>query len=1044
MKLSLAFVALTGAVAPPRIELNLEGMTSAYKLNQAIYREHDIHGTAVTSRQDWTEKCAARRSCQNADCNLYNGAFPSQFVNTDQSNCPFPEAQGYDHQDKEVEVNTRIFLVDLNGVPQNVQHTRAQVSFDQRATYLFKYDATDAAGNHAEQVVFALILDDTEAPFFGEQCLNSYGNPAHSDSFHSAITVEAVSDWTLCELRAYDNVDEGSTQQISYDIDYLGRSTISGNEDIGFDPNAIHADAHNLAYADAKKYFTPSGSCSAIGTDDKADSLADSAVFKATSGNYHTGGNICGPEHVGKFLVTATVRDAAGVYGHNALNNTRKIEQAILVRDTHAPAIHLEGMSPSYVECRRPESSSGGRKTYDATSTAGQEQTGWDFEAWTGSESDCQDRLDTQALGRYLPVTTTLAQGNHEQVVKDASNVHRAGTQQEDKGYPNWGEPKQWLDQLSSTSTLLNTQKTIADQIAESYNGVPTSYTLKYTCADYSGNTSPEVTRTVITQDTHAPTLFLTHGAGANAGQHMTDVDTHQVIYQVTTDDASTTVDEDHTANGVHGGAYAADSCNAEVGVNGAYMSTSWGPRAFNAKQLGDYVRTYTASDKSGNKATKTRTYTVIDAAAPVIHKVAGTSNCAQGVNTYCASRDEEYTDTGATCHDFVDGELSHAVEVSGEVVNMRIPGTYQINYDCQDLSGNSAQQQTRTIVVKDFTNPELTLLGASVNYVEAGFPYVDAGATATDTLDGDITQYIWTDGNTVTTQEKFYNRKSCAGVIAGGGTQNGEYYITTQNTHGDRVRVLVHCLNTAQYASKTWKVHQANEAWDCADMGMTRYTGSNAPTFAGVGVVGDLDQYLCYMQTEDAGVDQWYGARGPEAVAMGWNDGTAFTRNGKQANQAAGGFQGKYIIHFNVEDKAGNQADSLSRTVIVKDTLPPVITLKLNKKLVHVGASNQYGLGGNGETNPAYMKYHHGDMKNPAGYYVGKNSNNNPGMYSTFGNPNIPQFDSNHATYSTNSHFMAESVTSNGWVIGAIASAVAGVALLGMSRKSAVTSVPV
>jgi hypothetical protein len=39
------------------------------------------------------------------------------------------------------------------------------VNFDYRSTYLFKYDASDSKGNHAEQVVFALILDDTEAPF---------------------------------------------------------------------------------------------------------------------------------------------------------------------------------------------------------------------------------------------------------------------------------------------------------------------------------------------------------------------------------------------------------------------------------------------------------------------------------------------------------------------------------------------------------------------------------------------------------------------------------------------------------------------------------------------------------------------------------------------------------------------------------------------------------------------------------------------------------------------------------------------------------------
>merc|ERR1712028_322019 len=89
-------------------------------------------------------------------------------------------------------------------------------------------------------------------------------------------------------------------------------------------------------------------------------------------------------------------------------------------------------------------------------------------------------------------------------------------------------------------------------------------------------------------------------------------------------------------------------------------------------------------------------------------------------------------------------------------------------------------------------------------------------------------------------------------------------------------------------------------------------------------------------------------------------------------------------------------------RTIKVQDTLKPVISLHFNKKMIHKsGAGNR---GTNGQFNPA-----HGAAANP--------------------------------------YFMAESATSvNGWVIGSIASAVTGVALLGFSaRKSTVaTSVPV
>merc|ERR1719164_196595 len=51
----------------------------------------------------------------------------------------------------------------------------------------------------------------------------------------------------------------------------------------------------------------------------------------------------------------------------------------------------------------------------------------------------------------------------------------------------------------------------------------------------------------------------------------------------------------------------------------------------------------------------------------------------------------------------------------------------------------------------------------------------------------------------------------------------------------------------------------------------------------------------------------------------------------------------GKYVISFHVKDAAGNrEAMTKRRTVIVKDTLPPVITLHLKNKLIHTSAGKQ------------------------------------------------------------------------------------------------------
>ena len=56
------------------------------------------------------------------------------------------------------------------------------------------------------------------------------------------------------------------------------------------------------------------------------------------------------------------------------------------------------------------------------------------------------------------------------------------------------------------------------------------------------------------------------------------------------------------------------------------------------------------------------------------------------------ASETEEYVDAGATCLDEEDGDLSNVTTVSGQVVDMDNPGTYEIIYGCEDSDGNAVQ----------------------------------------------------------------------------------------------------------------------------------------------------------------------------------------------------------------------------------------------------------------------------------------------------------------------------------------------------------------
>ena len=68
------------------------------------------------------------------------------------------------------------------------------------------------------------------------------------------------------------------------------------------------------------------------------------------------------------------------------------------------------------------------------------------------------------------------------------------------------------------------------------------------------------------------------------------------------------------------------------------------------------------------------------------------------------------------------------------------------MTYNVSDAAGNAATQVIRTVnITPDVTIPVITLLGESEVSLELGSTYTDAGATAVDNIDGDITANIVT-----------------------------------------------------------------------------------------------------------------------------------------------------------------------------------------------------------------------------------------------------------------------------------------------------------
>lgn len=233
-------------------------------------------------------------------------------------------------------------------------------------------------------------------------------------------------------------------------------------------------------------------------------------------------------------------------------------------------------------------------------------------------------------------------------------------------------------------------------------SNVPGTYTVTYNVSDVAGNAATQVTRTVNVVDTTKPVISLI---------------------------GSPTVSVNFGASYTDAGATASD--NVDGNITGSIVTVN----PVNTGSIGTYSVTYDVSDVAGNAATQVvRTVNVVDVTAPVINIT--------GDNPMTIEVGGSYTELGANAVDDVDGTF--AATASGSVDTNTV-GTYTINYNATDSSSNAATQVVRTVNVVDTTAPVLTLLGITPADAEWTQVYIDAGATASDNVDGDITGDIIT-----------------------------------------------------------------------------------------------------------------------------------------------------------------------------------------------------------------------------------------------------------------------------------------------------------
>ena len=110
------------------------------------------------------------------------------------------------------------------------------------------------------------------------------------------------------------------------------------------------------------------------------------------------------------------------------------------------------------------------------------------------------------------------------------------------------------------------------------------------------------------------------------------------------------------------------------------------------------------------------------------------------GPNPMAVECRDTFTDPGATAFDDELGDISALIQVTGSV-DPNTVGTDTLDYSVSN--GFLTSTATRAVNVVDTTPAAITLLGPNPLTLEAGSPFVDPGATASDACAGDLTGAI-------------------------------------------------------------------------------------------------------------------------------------------------------------------------------------------------------------------------------------------------------------------------------------------------------------
>ena len=328
--------------------------------------------------------------------------------------------------------------------------------------------------------------------------------------------------------------------------------------------------------------------------------------------------------------------------------------------------------------------------------------------------------------------------------------------------------------------TVTNTFESIADSTAPivtispdtqtiealSSSGAPASFTVSAvdeTDGNISGSASCDhASGSVFPLGSTTVTCSATDAAGN------TCTDTAVVIVEDTTSPSIALVGSPTIDLNVSG-TYSEPGATANDSVDGDLTSEIIISGSVNTTTPGIYVLTYTVTDAAGNSANVTRTVTVSDASAPDFGDIDDVNVPAEGSTTVV-----NFTLPLAT--DDVDDPITGiCTPPSGSAFSV---GTTTVSCEATDSNGNTGYGSFLVIVTDD-SAPVIFFIGDSSVIVTKGATYTDAGATASDNVDGDLTSEIITvnpvDTDTIGVYFVTYNVSDSSGNAASSVTRSVE-----------------------------------------------------------------------------------------------------------------------------------------------------------------------------------------------------------------------------------------------------------------------------